>query len=66
MNQGRLCIDEVKKCGTYLLIMFMTSEVTMFHLPFVIFKVIQVFQNASIVSFISNENFAFRAAFAFG
>ena len=30
MNQGRLCLDEVKKCGTYVLIMFVTSEVTMF------------------------------------
>ena len=32
MNQRRLCLDEVKKCGTYLLIMFVTSEVTIFHL----------------------------------
>ena len=37
MNQGRLCLDEVKKCGTYvaraqvglLLIMFVTSPVKM-------------------------------------
>ena len=32
MNQGRLCLDEVNKCGTYLLIIFVTSEFTMFHL----------------------------------
>ena len=33
MNQGRLCLDEVKKCGTYVLIMSVTSaEVRMFHL----------------------------------
>ena len=32
MNQGRLCLDEVRKCGTYVLIMFVTSEVTIFHL----------------------------------
>ena len=32
MNQERLCLDEVKKCGTYLLIMFVTSDVTIFHL----------------------------------
>ena len=32
VNQGRLCLDEVKKCGTYVLKMFVTSEVTMFHL----------------------------------
>ena len=27
-----LCLVEVKKCGTYLLIMSVTLEVTMFHL----------------------------------
>ena len=58
MNQGRLCLDEVKKCGAYVLIMFVTSEVTMFHLSLTVVL--------SFVSFISKENFAFRAAFAFG
>ena len=42
-----------------------------YNIPFVnkkilIFKVIQVFQNATIVSFISNENVVFKAVFAFG
>ena len=32
MNQGRLCLDEVKKCGTHVLIISVTLEVTMFHL----------------------------------
>ena len=36
MNQGRLCLDEVKKCGTHLLIMSVTLEVTMFHLSLAI------------------------------
>ena len=75
MNQGRLRLDEVvKKCGTYLLIMFVTSEVTMFHLSLTVvlsfnikyssLKLSKCFRY--IVSFISNENVAFRAAFAFG
>ena len=77
VNQGRLCLDEVKECGTnYVLIISVILEVTKFHLSLTVmlsfnikkfvFKVIQVFQNASIVSFISNENVAFRAAFALG
>ena len=32
MNQGRLCLDEVKTCGTHVLIISVTLEVTMFHL----------------------------------
>ena len=75
MNQGRLCLDEVKKCGTHVLIISVTLEVTMFHLSLTVmlsfrtllmFKVVQVSQNTSIVRFISKEHFAFRATFAFG
>ena len=32
VNQERLCLDEVKKCGTYLLMMSVTLEVIIFHL----------------------------------
>ena len=36
MNQGRLCLDEVKKCGTHVLIISVTLEVTMFHLSLMV------------------------------
>ena len=32
VNQGRLCLDEVKKCGTNVLIISVTLRSTMFHL----------------------------------
>ena len=78
MNKGRLCLDELNNCGTHvgpLLIISVTLEVTMFHLSLTVMlsfrtllmcKVVQVFQNTSIVRFISKEHFAFRATFAFG
>ena len=53
--------------------MFVTSEVTMFHLSLTVvlsfnikYQSLNLSKCFSIVSFISNENFAFRAAFAFG
>ena len=48
MNQGRLCLDEVKKCGTHLLIMSVTLEVTMFHLSLAIMLSVNNIQYSSL------------------
>ena len=46
----------------------MTSEVrpAMFHLSLTVVLSFNIKYSSSIVNFISNEKFAFRAAFAFG
>ena len=58
-------IDNVCDFGVYNVPLVIDGRVIVYH-KILVLKVIQVFQNASIVSFMSNENFAFRAAFEFG
>ena len=60
-----ICIDNVCDFGGYNVPFVIDGRVIIQH-KILVFKFIQVFQNASIVSFISIENVAFRAAFAFG
>ena len=76
MNQGRLCLDEVKKCETYLLIMFVTSEVTIFHLSLTVvlsfnikyssLKLSKCFRMLALSALFLIKKIAFRAEFAFG